>query len=138
MQRAKGWEQAASAYFRTVLKTPFVRSVHDCCTFPADAIAAMTGAPSLADAFRGTYANEDEANAVLATLGCATVLDLPSYFGLEPIAPGLAQRGDIVAFDGRFGLFLAVQWLPSALAPSRRGLEHIPLTSSPLAAWRVG
>lgn len=134
MKRIKGWEQALAAHTRAAMARPHAWGSHDCALFAADGVRAMTG-EDLAAEFRGTYADEDGARRVLASLGCADVGDLAGRY-LPEIDPPQARRGDVVMIEGKYGPFLAIVDGRTAVGPSRRGLEHAPMTAA-LRAWRV-
>lgn len=91
--RVSGWE----SLLNTFLETPvaFAWGEHDCALWSADWVALCTGRDFGPD-WRGLYASEAELTALLAFRGLASYQDIPGSVGLEEIAPGFAQRGDIV------------------------------------------
>ena len=128
MSRLSDWEARLSAYIAEKRGEAFAWGQHDCCTFSAGAVEAMTGVDAMPE-FRGKY---DTA------LGSVRILDgktleqvLDDKFAEVPI--GFAQRGDLAMLDccvgvvaGDYGWFVAED-----------GLERVkrPLWDK---AWRVG
>lgn len=133
--RVRGWEQALHAVTRRAMRRAYSWGEHDCALFAADCVAAVTGEDFAAD-FRGRYSTEEEAQAVLASLGCASVADLPGRFGLPECLPTEARRGDVVLIPGAAGEFLGIVDGRTAVGPGPRGLAHVPLSGA-LKAWRV-
>jgi hypothetical protein len=93
-------------YLSRASKRSFKWRDHDCCTFGADWVRLRWGADPMA-AWRGRYANEEEAQAIieaheglieLATTGMRSI-------GIEP-SEDPAREGDvgIVAVIGEYGL----------------------------------
>lgn len=135
MKRIKGWEQALAHVTRAAMAKPHAWGSHDCCLFAADCVAAITG-EDLAAEFRGNYNDAASARRTLALIGCEDVADVASRY-LPEIPPSEARRGDVVAIDGEFGLFLAIVDGRTAVGPAARGLTHTPLQLA-LRGWRVG
>lgn len=83
---------ALLAYLAGRSTTPFAwgSDANDCVSFAAGAVQAQTGVNPLADL--GGWATEDEAREVLEGYGglAAAVNTV-----LQPVAPALAQRGDV-------------------------------------------
>jgi hypothetical protein len=98
----------------------------DCCLLVADVVRILTGQDP-ATAWRGTYATEEEAQAVWLTLG-----------GADAILSLLGTASDKRPVDGDIGIVsagtttkegLAVFWQGQWVAPSRhRGLQRVPLS----------
>lgn len=124
---------AFDALLRDRMRTPFQWGVHDCCTFAADAVLALTGQDPAADV-RGTYGDEAGATAVLEAAGG---LQAAGARAGEAIAPRAAAVGDVglVQYAGREQLAVCAGsvWL----VPATRGLAALPFTAA-AAAWRVG
>jgi hypothetical protein len=97
----------------------------DCASFAAACIAAQTGTDPLADLPR--WRTRREALAVARSLdGLQSAMDAL----LMPIAPALAQRGDIAGViatgsDRCFGIRLMVVEGATLVAPEKRGLERL-------------
>jgi cell wall-associated NlpC family hydrolase len=135
VNRREDWPERLAAFIEAARARPFSWGANDCMLFAADAIAAMTDV-DLAAGFRGAYADEAGANAVLAPYGGIAGL-LTAILGPPLDTPALAQRGDVVIFPGESGDTAAVVTGSAAavfLMPGR-------LRSAPLAlcrqAWRV-
>lgn len=145
MKRARDWELKLAAYLEAVRASPFSWGGFDCCTFPCNAILAMTGVDIMAP-LRGRYATEPEAMALLA----ATAIDLDGVAAQLTAASGMAEegvlmamRGDLVLADLRprgvqFGPCLGLVGLAGrplfAAAPG--GYIEFPLRAC-RRAWRV-
>lgn len=123
--------------------TPFAWGVNDCCIFPADAIQSFTGVDLAAD-FRGKYANEDEALALIETVtGGKTVADAAAYCAdqhglIERIHPLMAQRGDLVVIAESGNLISGIVHLNGrhVVTVSERGLLRLPIMNVK-RAWAV-
>ncbi len=118
--------------------------MHDCSTFCADGIRAITGV-DIADDFRGKYRTEEEAFALIKSLtGGSTVADAAAYcakkHGLTDLAePLFAKRGDLVVFEAPTGsLVSGLVHLNGRhiIAMGEDGLYRFP-TSHVKKAWHV-
>jgi hypothetical protein len=119
---------------------PFAWGQHDCCTWAAECVRALTGRDPLHQ-LGAAWADEQQAREVLASLGglhaavCAAL-------GQPLAAPTLAQRGDVVLLAAGNTLALGVcmgEWI---VAPGPTGLARVHVAAStgdtrPLAAWRI-
>jgi hypothetical protein len=136
MRRLPDWEARLFELVAEAKHRDFEWGVHDCCTFAAAAVEAVTGTrPVLPGAWttaRGALrlaARQDGLPAAVSTA-----------LGRELGPALLAQRGDIVllrqpSFDGHA---LAVCLGAYAVAPGPHGLVSIRLDSPEcLGAWRV-
>ena len=139
MTRREDWPKRLDAVLQAAEGRPFSWGEHDCCTFAADCVHAVTGERLWPEGF-GTYASAIEAQKRMFAMGWETVADaLDSVLGeRRPVLT--AQRGDIVVFVNeadRFGC--AVVDLSGqfgvGLAPD--GLVRRPVLDA-VAAWRVG
>lgn len=95
MKRYRDWEPRLHAICTERKRAPFVWGTHDCATFVADCVLAMTG-QDLAAECRGRYDSRESAAALLIELCCG---DLETYMeqrGLPEVGIRLARRGDIV------------------------------------------
>ena len=136
LHRAPGWPQRLAELICARLARPFEWGPNDCAAFGADAAAALTCADPLAE-LRGHRLNARQAVRRARAIG-----GVPAAIeraGFKPIAPALAQRGDLVQIcqgaQGRHPV-LAVCNGDHALAPGPRGLENAPMARA-VAAWRV-
>lgn len=132
--RPAGWPQRLADLIAARLRTPFEWGPNDCASFAADAVAAVLCVDRLAE-LRGHRLNERQALRREREIGGIPAAILRA--GFVPIAPALAQRGDLVLIgqhDDR--PVLAVCNGEHALAPGPGGLENAPMARA-VAAWRV-
>lgn len=107
-RRHDHWQTLMHRHIKEKREKPFVWGQHDCCTWVADHIKAVTGV-DLYQEFRGQYTDAKGAFlAIRRIAGGATVEDAADYcfrkYGvLELKHPGWATRGDIVLYDQRDG-----------------------------------
>lgn len=130
MKRREDWPERLSAYIASVMWRPFVWGSHDCATFAAGAVQAVTGEsveiPKYGTAIEAARLT-DEFN-----LGER----MTRLLG-EPIAPAMAQRGDVLLFKLESGLTCGVMTDVGIVAPGADHLLTVPLTAA-IAAWKVG
>ncbi len=101
--RRKDWEARLGAYLDKVRARPFRYGQHDCCLFAGNAVRAMTGRDPVKE-FRGKYRSAATAQRALREIGGGDLAHvMTAKFG-TPIAPALAQRGDLVMSDGSLGV----------------------------------
>lgn len=126
--RLPDWEARLSAYIAEKRSEAFAWGRHDCCTFSAGAVEAITDTDPMPE-FRGKY---DTALGSARALGGRTLEQvLDEKFEETPI--GFAQRGDLVFFDGCVGVVSGdYGWFVA-----EEGLERVrrPFWAK---AWRVG
>lgn len=138
LNRLPGWERRLFELLERNRMVPFKWGTHDCCTWAAAAVAAVSGQQI---ALPSTYTTERGALRVVRKLGGLPVA-VTSLLGFEPLSPSHAQRGDIVLLNqsGSFdGHALAVCFGSDAYAPSERGLVAIRMTSPAVfAGWHIG
>lgn len=134
MDRLKGWEQRLYAATVEAMGKRHEWGRHDCVTFAADCVLAMTG-EDLMEGLRGTYDGPVGAAAVLRGLGVESVGDLAALY-LTEVAPSMARRGDIV-LAAQPHEFLAVCVGRTAVGPSEAGMIHVPMAQA-VRAFRVG
>ena len=128
--RVQNWDILLAEFIESCRETPFVRGVHDCCTFAADAVEIMTGTDHMAD-MRGAYADEAGAGKILAERGGLRVI-LTSALGAEiPVLS--AQRGDVLLSEND-GLWLCVG--RQMTKPGKSGLVFRELRHAD-SAWRA-
>lgn len=143
--RMSDWPMILAALIEAE-RRPFAWGRHDCCTFAADCVLAITGRDPLAD-LRGQWRTRTQALALLKRLGG---LQQAVTDRLGPPLPNalLAQRGDIVLIaapdEARpgFDQALALCTGQLLLGPAARGLGRVHLArpsggTPALAAWRV-
>lgn len=118
--RQQDWENRLGAYLRGCRGVPFAWGSHDCTTFAAGAVLALTGADRMGE-FRGRYSTPIGARRALRRYGRGTLAKtLTAKF--RPIKVSLAQRGDLVLVDdGQGGEALAVVLGAFAVGVGRQG-----------------
>lgn len=132
--RLPDWPQRLHACITAARNKRFAWGAHDCFTFAAGCVQAITGADPLAD-FRGAYHGRAQAHALLAQMGGVQAA-ATSRMG-EPIALAMCGVGDIVLTSSARGQFLAVCNGQTLLAPAAKGLAVLGLETAVLG-WRVG
>lgn len=134
MKRVKGWEQRLYKVTAGALAVPHAWGTHDCVTFAADVIDALTGYDPMIG-LRGTYDGPVGAARVMREQGAGNVGDLAALY-LPEIEPGQARRGDIIVCAEPHE-FLAVCVGRTAVGPSEGGMIHVPMGQA-VRAFRVG
>lgn len=138
--RVEHWERILVQRVAESSTAPFVWGSHDCVTFAAGLVQAITGR----DVLEGLPAWADPRSARRAIESAGGLAQaLTDRFG-EPIAPAMAQRGDLATLkasatpDGieATGWTVAVCVGEYFLAPGVGGLCRVPLDSVE-QAWRV-
>lgn len=137
--RRPDWELALDAAISAALSRPFAWGSHDCCTFAAGVVKAMTGV----DPMKGLHGYRSEAGArrVLAREGWRSPFyALHGVLG-SSIAPAQARRGDVVyarlegaVFSGGIGAGICLG--DTSAFPGTTGLQFLP-TLSCRKAWRI-
>lgn len=136
MYRKADWEGRLAAYLEPLRTRPFAWGRHDCCTFTAGAVAAMTGVDPMPE-FRGHYSTAIGSARALRRFGRVTLAaTLDAKF--EGIAAGLAHRGDIVMSSGLLGVCWGATMFAVGREGDREGLIRIERQrwANP-HAWRV-
>lgn len=130
-------EAAYAGVIAAARRRAFAWGVHDCCTFAADCVHALTGRDALLEL--PAWRTRDEAQALIAALGGLRQA-VTGVLGVEPAAPGYAATGDVVLavdpFDPEAREILAVAHGGELLAPGARGLSVLP-RSAALCCWKV-
>lgn len=119
------------AFLDEAARTPFAWGVHDCLLFTADWIRVRTGIDPAAP-WRGTYASEDEAQAILTRYGglAAFAAARAIEADLVPATPHLGAVGLVRSGTVTTGaLFDGLRWV----TPSARGL--FARRAAPVAVW---
>ncbi|WP_418884763.1 DUF6950 family protein [Aeromonas dhakensis] len=133
MSRHHEWQARLLTHIEAAMGRPFVWGEADCCLFTADACIAVAGVDPAAS-YRGRYKTELGAYRVLRKEHGSIAAALDACF--ERIPFSLAQRGDVVVFDGQSGETAGVVWAGSIWAMTPDGAR--PLHSvTPYLAWRV-
>lgn len=132
-KKINDWQTALYAQIEAFNATPFAWGTHDCCTLAADCVLAMTGVDQMAG-YRGGYKTAAGATRKLAKAG-GMVAAITAELG-EPIAPLLAQRGDVVCFSSPLGDTCGVCVGSTIAAAGLDGITHTPMAQA-FKAWRV-
>lgn len=125
LARVQDWPQRLSAECQAARNTPHSWGEHDCATFAADCVFAMTG-ENLLDGYRGRYTTAIGAARIIKNEGFDSLADMVAS-KTEPCAPVMCGRGDIVLVDGEHGEFLAVVMGHYAVAPGPSGIVQVSL-----------
>src|SRR5579862_9262145 len=105
MKRFPDWPQRLWAAIEARKAVPYAWGTLDCALYAADLVEAQTGV-DLAQEFRGRYADEESANAILRAQGWDGVAGLADHFLARK--EGRPARGDVVLMKGTRGDFLAI------------------------------
>lgn len=136
MYRKPDWEARLAAYLEPLRLRAFAWGQHDCCTFSAGAVEAMTGVDPMPE-FRGRYSTAIGSARALSRFGRRT-LDATLDAKFESVPASLAQRGDIVMSGGLLGICWGAVLFAVGREGEREGLVRIDRRAwvEPLA-WRV-
>ena len=134
--RLPAWESLLADFLQAAAARPFAWGSHDCCTFAADAVQAITGVDMIAS-LRGQWADAAGAAKAVKRLGGMRTA-LQRHLG-EPLpSPLWAQRGDVVLIrmDGRHSAGICAGAV--VVGAAEVGLARLTLTDAAvLAAWSV-
>jgi len=128
-RRREGWEHQLAECIDAGQQLPFCWGTHDCATFVANCLLAMSGSDFAAE-FRGRYKTEKgAARAIRKKYG-----SLPAYLDtiFERVSVTFARRGDIVFYQSAVGMCYGST---SFFAGLHGGLAAVP-TLSCETAWR--
>lgn len=104
--KQKGWASRLSAYINEVARLPFDEATHNCGTFAAGAVKAMTGQDFAEPYTKGVKTLKGQM-ARLKRAGFSDQVKLAASL-FDEIHPSQARLGDIAAFDVAEGLALGV------------------------------
>lgn len=141
VDRRPGWERRLIAVLAEASTKPYKLGEHDCFRLACRAIEALTGVDFWAE--WGAYSNEREAARLIARAGQTWDGAFSNAFGVVPISPRLARRGDVVKYVGPGGLngrvepHLGVCVGATVAVLAERGLMYVPLAACE-HCWRVG
>jgi len=136
-RRLPGWPERLADIIDAHRDTPFAWGTHDCCLFAAAVVAALTGHDPAAG-YRGAYATEAEAEALIGPGG------LPGFLAQQAAAAGLpqlphpsqAQRGDLALVTVGNTPLLGVVLGDLVAAPGTDGLAFVPAGTATMG-WAV-
>jgi hypothetical protein len=135
-ERAADWPETLAGFIDGRRGHGFVWGAHDCFIFAADAALALTGDDPAA-AVRGTYATEEEAEAIIGAAGLeAWVASTMAAWGAPECPPDLAQRGDMVFVAVGNQRMCGVHLGATIAVPGAERLHFIP-SALALRAWVV-
>lgn len=132
MMRNENWPRHLSAVIKAATERPFSWGESDCCLFAADCCIAVCSVDP-AEEYRGHYSTETGAKRALKARHGSLEAAWDAYF--ERIDVKLAQRGDVVAYDGEMGRSVGVVWAGEIWGMTPDGCSRI--VCSPDMAWRV-
>lgn len=130
--RLANWERELEKVIVDAQTKIFLWGFHDCITFAADAVRAMTGVDPIAD-LRGKWPTALSATRMLREIG-GIESAVCSRMGERLNAPRAAGRGDVILSDAG-GVAIVV--LGYAVAPMKFGLMRIEMDHW-TTGWRVG
>jgi hypothetical protein len=138
MTRREDWPSRLDRTIQAARERPFSWGSHDCCTFAADCVEAVTGERPWPAGFGG-YATAAQAQRRMLDFGWSTVADVLDAMVGERVPVPLAQRGDLVLApaEGFAGAAVVDLTGQHAVGVSHGGLLRVPVLDA-LAAWRVG
>lgn len=142
LTRLTNWETQLAQAIAIARQSTFQWGVFDCALHVSNCILAITGTDPAA-AIRGTYGDEQQANAVLATYGGTVEMLAVSFAGTLPmdqVSPTYARRGDLVLVNNSTpDRALGIVDLTGrfALCAAAAGLARVPM-SRWMRAWLVG
>ncbi len=143
LHRSHTWEADLQRHLSERAVEPFQLGSRDCALFVCDAIHAMTGTDVAAE-FRGKYTTAlGAARRIKRVTGGSTVEHAAEYvthkYGMPQLTTVLlAQRGDVVLYDGDEGPALGIVSLNGrdALFVTEQAMRAVPVSQC-RAAWRV-
>lgn len=130
--RRDDWQQRFSDYLRERRDMAFDWGSHDCCTFAAGAVEAVTGRNPMADV--PPYSNEFDAVRMVHEGGGMEAL-ATSILG-ESVSPMFATVGDVVLLTNEDRELLGVCNGVNAIAASKDGTAALEMSAA-IAAWKV-
>ena len=128
--RKPGWPEILVAKISEWKTIPFEWGTTDCAMFVVDVVNAMTDRQIVNRAL-GAYGSERGALRSIAALG-GNLSDLVTLRFGAPIAPGFAQRGDVLLREGNLGICVGV----NGAFRTPDGVVDFP-TLDCECAWRV-
>lgn len=130
MERYQDWPLRLNLAIEDARSAPFDWRTHNCATFAADVVEAMTG-ERLHDTFAALHGHRRHAIAASKRMRALVSAQLPVM-----IAPPYAQRGDVVyvEIDGTAGLGICNGNTAVCLGPD--GLAFVPMEAAQ-CAWRI-
>lgn len=137
MRRRDDWQSRLSAAAAAGRAAEFRWGAHDCVTFAADCVLAMTGFDPLSD-YRGDYDSEIGAGRILLERGHETLADaITEQLGAPLENVRMMGRGDValVEHDGTRAAGVCLGHVVAVPAKTR-GLAFLPRDHA-TAGWRI-
>jgi hypothetical protein len=132
--RKKDWLNALYAQINDFNSKTFEWGTHDCCTFAAGCVLAVTGVDKMAS-YRGGYSTKQGATKKLNRAGGMEAA-LTKELG-EPLQNILlAQRGDVVCFTSTLGDTAGICIGSQIAAAGLEGVVYAPMSQA-FKAWRI-
>jgi len=128
------WQLRLEAFVQARRTAPFVWGANDCCTFAADAVAAITGQESAMASLR-TYGTAKQAYRTIKRHGGIAAI-ATQVLG-QPVATQFANVGDVVLVTVGKHPALAICNGGTAMDPSAAGIVAMPMSHARMC-WRVG
>jgi hypothetical protein len=146
MQKVFDWEKKLKDVFEEWQTKTFIWSETDCCCFVAACIDAQTGM-NFKNYIENKYKDKKTAQKYLKNkvfefnerkFKASSLIDLANEFFGEPIAALMAQRGDLVLYEGDDVQFFSIVAFSGReiVAMQESGLIKLPLRIGTMA-WRV-
>ncbi|WP_242149632.1 DUF6950 family protein [Sphingomonas sp. BAUL-RG-20F-R05-02] len=136
MYRKPDWDARLAAYLEPLRTRTFEWGAHDCCTFAAGAVEAMTGVDPMPE-FRGRYSTAIGSARALTRFGKGS-LEKTLDAKFEGVSAALAHRGDILMSGGALGICWGAALIAVGVEGQREGLVMIERRRwTDARAWRV-
>lgn len=129
--RKEDWPICLDAVIEAAQARPFQWGEHDCALFALQAVEAMTGV-DYSDGARGSYNSEIGAAKAFLKRGYRDVVEAASDTFGPPINKFLAQRGDLLSYEGAVGVCVGAH----GAFVTAEGLRFIPVSEC-VMAWKV-
>lgn len=121
--RVDNWPAKLNKYITANRDNQWEMGVHDCCTFAAGAVKAITGEDHMKE-FRGKYNTPENSDEALTTIGDGDLYrTLAKKFG-KPVHGAMGQKGDVAFHEGccgivigKYGMFIGEHAPGYALIP---------------------
>lgn len=133
--RVDDWPERLAAFVAARRDVPFKYGKADCGLTVADWVLDATGQDPAAD-LRGRYRSAAGAIRVVREAGGSDLVGLVTARLGQPMAPLMAQRGDIVEVPGEDGPALGICIGGDLVAMRPAGLATIAMANA-VRAWRV-
>ena len=131
--RLPDWQTRMEAFVRERMHQPFAWGSNDCAIFASDCVMAITGQDPAPAGLRRHRTAKQACRAIARHGGLGAIAT--QALG-TPIAPSMAQTGDVVLISVGKRDALAICNGATALAPATGGLVAAPMAAAHMA-WRV-